>query len=304
MTIPLLRTADEIAKSLRLPLYDEACAFRQRRHAYNVLQSTAPTLDAGGLPVVLVGGLLSTPWLFEPMRQWFDLAHCGPTIAPVGLGIDCGERTTAHLLQFLEKVARENDRPAMIVAHSRGGQFARAAAVRRPDLVRALITMGSPLNRLIGGLHPILKAEAAAIGMAGTLGAPRLMRYACLNGQCCRELRKDLTRPFPQSVPFLSIFSYSDTVVDWRSSLDPFARHRHIPTTHLGLLYSFDAVADELGRILYADRVAARTTPVRRSRNTRRVTTPSLRHRIQQAQNESPTEPKGRLPLDPNPWRK
>ncbi len=135
------------------------------------------------------------------------------------------------------------------MAHSRGGQFARACAVRRPDLVHGLITLGSPLNSLIGGVHPLVKTAAVAFAVAGTAGVPGLIRSGCLHGRCCRGLRQDLVRSFPPDVPFLSVFSRMDSVVDWRSSLDPDARHRHVTTTHLGLLYAFDVLAEELIRL-------------------------------------------------------
>lgn len=249
MAIDLLSAADRFATALHVPLYEEARALRLRQLAHDLVRSTAPPLDAGGLPVLLVGGLLDTPWLLEPLSDWFDLLHCRPTLAPVGFGVDCGERTTGRVLRALEELVLGTGRPALIVAHSRGGQFARAAAVRRPDLVHALITLGSPLNRLLGGAHPLVRAEAVAFGVAGTLGAPGLMRYGCLHGRCCRTLREDLVRSFPPDVPFLSVFSRTDRVVDWRSSLDPGARHRHVRTTHVGLLYAFDVLAEELTRL-------------------------------------------------------
>ena len=249
MTIDLLSAADRFATALHVPLYEEARGLRQRQQAHNLVRAMAPPLDAGGLPVVLIGGLLDTPWLLEPLSDWFDLLRCRPTLAPVGFGVDCGERTTVRVLRALEELVHDTGRPALIVAHSRGGQFARAAAVRRPDLVHALITLGSPLTRLLGGAHPLVQAEAVAFGVAGTLGAPGVMRYGCLHGRCCRTLREDLTKPFPPDIPFLSVFSHTDQVVDWRSSLDPGARHRHVPTTHVGLLYAFDVLSEELIRL-------------------------------------------------------
>jgi hypothetical protein len=62
-------------------------------------------------------------------------------------------------------------------------------------------------------------------------------------------LRDDLWGPFPEQVPFLSVFSRHDEVVPWQASLDPAARHREIPTTHRGLITSpaaFQLLAHEL----------------------------------------------------------
>jgi hypothetical protein len=62
-------------------------------------------------------------------------------------------------------------------------------------------------------------------------------------------LREDLWGPFPDQVPFVSVFSRHDEVVFWQASLDPAARHREIVTTHRGLITSPAAlrlIADEL----------------------------------------------------------
>jgi pimeloyl-ACP methyl ester carboxylesterase len=116
---------------------------------------------------------------------------------------------------------------AVIIAHSRGGQFARPVAVRRPELVRGLITLGSPLTRLPGARPPVL-LKVLGLGVVGSLGVPGLLRVSCLWGECCRPLRNDLMDLFPSDVPFLSVFSRHDEVVPWESSLDPAARHREI----------------------------------------------------------------------------
>ncbi|HET9256727.1 MAG TPA: alpha/beta hydrolase, partial [Pseudonocardiaceae bacterium] len=148
---------------------------------------------------------------------------------------------------------------AVIIAHSRGGQFARPVAVRRPELVRGLITLGSPLNRLLG-LHPLVMLKVLGLGVAGSLGIPGLFRASCLWGECCRPLRDDLWGPFPDQVPFLSVFSRHDDVVPWQASLDPAARHHEIPTTHRGLITSpaaFQLLARELTLIMNQEPEAA-----------------------------------------------
>ncbi len=95
----LLSAAERSANALHLPLRDEAHTFLRRRQARDRLRSVAVPLDAGGLPVMLVGGLFGTSWLLEPLWEWFDLVHCHPTVAPIRWGVDCGERTTVRYWQ-------------------------------------------------------------------------------------------------------------------------------------------------------------------------------------------------------------
>jgi hypothetical protein len=123
--------------------------------------------------------------------------------------------------------------------------------VRRPELLRGLITLGSPLNRLLG-VHLAVLVKVLGLGAGGSLGIPGLFRASCLWGQCCRPLREDLWGPFPDQVPFVSVFSRHDEVVAWQASLDPAARHHEIATTHRGLITSpaaFQLLAEELAQL-------------------------------------------------------
>ena len=207
-----------------------------------------PCVDLAGLPVLVVGGLASSPRILSPLRDWLDRLGCRVLLAPAQCGIACGQRAAIAVEEALARHVDATGERAVIIAHSRGGQFARPVAVRRPELLRGLITLGSPLNRLLG-VHPLALVKVLGLGVGGSLGVPGLFRASCLWGQCCRPLRDDLWGPFPDQVPFRSVFSRHDEVVPWQASLDPAARHREIPTTHRGLITSpaaFQLLAHEL----------------------------------------------------------
>lgn len=213
-----------------------------------------PPCDVGGVPVLVVGGLGSHPNWLRPMADWLHRLGARSRLAPVRYGIGCGEAITGSVEQALERHVEETGEPAIVIGHSRGGQFARALAVRRPELHRGIITLGSPLNRMLG-VHPLVKAQVAALGLAGTLGVPGVLRAGCLWGECCRRLRADLVGPFPDTIPFVSMFSRTDERVDWRASLDPAADHVEVSATHNGLILNPDclvAVAVHLHEIVTA----------------------------------------------------
>jgi pimeloyl-ACP methyl ester carboxylesterase len=250
--LPDLGVIRRLTDALHLPLWQEARALTQRRQIVSHPLWQNPPLDAGGLPVLLVGGLGSTPRVLAPLQDLLHRFNCRSLIAPVRLGVGCGEATTAAVERALLRLVEATDERVVIIAHSRGGQFSRAVAVRHPSLVRGLITLGSPLNRLLA-IHPLLRAEVTVLGLAGYLGIPGLMSPSCLWGRCCAQLRLDIAGPFPASVPFVSLYSREDKVVDWRSCLDPAARIRHVSATHGGLLWapaSLEAVSEELADIL------------------------------------------------------
>jgi triacylglycerol lipase len=247
----LQRRIRRLADALHAPLWQEAKALTQRHEVRQHEMWRNPPLDCRGMPVLLVGGMASTPKVLSPLQDLLHRYNCRCMIAPIKFGIGCGEATTRAVEHALARLVDATDEPAVIIAHSRGGQFSRAAAVRWPDHVRALITLGSPLNRLLA-VHTLLKLEATMLGIGGTLGVPGLMKFGCLWGECCAPLRTDLAGPFPESVRFLSLFSRDDRVVDWRSCLDPAARLREVSASHSGMIWapaSLAAITEELAEI-------------------------------------------------------
>jgi pimeloyl-ACP methyl ester carboxylesterase len=246
------RWAGRAAAGLGQPVVQEVAALVRSKANPESPVWPDPPFDAGGLPVLLVGGLASTRQSMLPLHDWLGSLNFRPAISPIRYGVDCGERTAVQVADALAGLADATGRRCALVAHSRGGHFARAVAVRHHDLVECLLTLGSPVNRMLG-IHPLLLVQVCALGLMGALGVPGLMRPSCLYGACCRSLREDLLAPFPTQVPFVSIYSRDDRLVDWRSCLDPDARHREVRTTHGGLVCSTAAlttVAEELHRVL------------------------------------------------------
>ena len=241
-TGPLAR----LSASWYLPFSPEFRDLTETRHSHPPWQN--PPVDRAGRPIVGVGGRASGRRDLGPMQDWLERIGARTLLAPTQHGVDCGQRTAAAVTDALTRHVDATGERAVIVAHSRGGQFARPVAVRRPELVRGLITLGSPLTRLLGA-HPFVLLEVLGLGVIGSLGIPGLMRFSCLWGDCCRPLREDLMGTFPVDVPFVSVFSRTDEVVPWQASLDPAARHREVCTTHRGLIASpvaFQALAQEL----------------------------------------------------------
>ncbi|MET9633553.1 alpha/beta hydrolase [Lentzea sp. NPDC006480] len=237
---------------LHLPLLHEAKALAQRAEIKIHPLWTAPSLDAQDQPLLLIGGLCSTAQLLEPLHDLMVRLNFRCQLAPTGLGIGCGEALVRRSEDKLERLVHATGRPAIIVGHSRGGQIGRVLATRRPDLTRGLITLGSPLTRLLG-VNPWLFAQLSVIAMVGSLGVPGLLRASCGWGSCCAQLRRDLAGIFPGNVPFTSIYSRGDRIVDWRSCLDPAARHREVDSAHGALTWSprsLVALVDELTEML------------------------------------------------------
>ena len=143
-----------------------------------------------------------------------------------------------------------SEQKVAIIGQSRGGNFARVLAVRRPDLVSGIVALGSPqLDPL--AVHPLVRAPVLAVGALGTLGVPGLFRHSCRNGHCCECFWRDMEADFPSGVGYVSIYSRSDGIVDWHACLDPAAEHVEIQASHCGMAVSAQAyrtVAEALAR--------------------------------------------------------
>lgn len=225
-----------------------------------------PAAWRGSGPVVLVGGFCATDLMLGPMRRWLERLGYTVVTHTLGAGMGCAGRSARDLDDTMRRVADEHGEPVRVVAHSRGGQFARAAvraAARAGEPPAALVTLGTPLR--LYGANRVLLLQAAAVAALGSLGAPGLARIACLYGPCCAEFRDELREPVP--VPVTAVFSREDTAVPWRVSVDPSARNVEVPGSHLGLLVDPPAL-----------RVVADALAARRPGRTGEVVTVPRRH--------------------------
>lgn len=180
-------------------------------------------------PVVLVGGVGTTDFGLETMRRRLTALGYRVAVHTTGIGTGCGADSVGKLRRVIERM--DDGDGVFLVAHSRGGQFARAATVAGAP-VRALVTLGTPFDPY--RLSAPLLALGFALGAVGSLGFPGLATLGCLYGDCCAEFRAALRTPV--RVPFTSIFTRGDRVVPWRSSLDDGAVNVEVSGGHLGLL--------------------------------------------------------------------
>jgi pimeloyl-ACP methyl ester carboxylesterase len=207
-----------------------------------------------GLPVFLIPGYLAGDPLFEPMARALRAAGYRPASSGVRLNVGCASAMFGPLEARLEAlVARTGGQRAFVVGQSRGGGFAKWLGVRRPDLVAGVVTLGSPLLDPLA-LNLLMLVNVGLVGALGTLGLPGLLSTSCLRPEgCCAPVWRELARPLPEDVPFASIYSRSDGVVDWRACLDPHARHVQVESSHCGMLFNVEvmqAIGAELAAVV------------------------------------------------------
>jgi pimeloyl-ACP methyl ester carboxylesterase len=185
-------------------------------------------------PVLLLPGYMAGDESLGLMTTWLRRTGRRPYRAGIRWNVSCAAKMTDTLLARLEEIAAEEESRVAIVGQSRGGLFARVLAVRRPELVSGIVTLGSAhLDPL--AVHPIVRLQIHALGLLGTLGAPGVFSASCLRGKCCAGVSDDLAGPFPGEVEFVSLYSRSDGIIDWRTCLDPAARCIEIDSSHCGM---------------------------------------------------------------------
>jgi triacylglycerol lipase len=203
-----------------------------------------------GAPVLLVPGFLAGDVSLGVMARWLSRMGYRPCRAGMRANVDCTSRALERLDGQLMRFAEGLGQRVTIVGQSRGGSMARILAVRRPELVAGVICLGSPLVDPLA-VHPFVRAQVGAVALLGTMGMRGMFSYACQFGSCCRQARADATAPWPQQVAFTAVYSRSDGIVDWRSCLDPHARHVEVRSSHVGMSVNpavFAVVAEALGQ--------------------------------------------------------
>jgi pimeloyl-ACP methyl ester carboxylesterase len=253
-----------------------------------------PRTNTGdGMAVLLIPGLLAPDRSLGLLARYLKRHGFTPRRAGITSNVDCSEREAKRLERRLERAYAETGRRVAVVGQSRGGVFGRTLAVRRPDLVGAVIGMGSPLMDPLTNIHPLLHLQLELLARLGDRKVPRLASHKCLDrdiiaqlgdmagrgritrtlvkqlakrepGDCCTEFWSDFRAPFPEDVTYLSIWSRLDGVVNPKACHDPSARLLEVRSSHCGMAFNrhvYRALLDELGAVatreVAVDRLAA-----------------------------------------------
>jgi len=203
------------------------------------LLSAQRFLPAGdGHPVLVLPGFLAGAPSTAPLRAFLRnlgyRAHCWK------LGYNMGYSRSVHD-QMRDRVAQLADRygrKLSLIGWSLGGVYARELARERPDLVRFVVSMGSPFRG-----HPSSSHAQRAFDWFS------LVPYA--------ELPEDMLAglPVPPPVPTTALYSRGDGIVAWQSTVEVSDRldveNIHVGGAHFGFGFNpraLFAIADRLAQ--------------------------------------------------------
>lgn len=201
------------------------------------LMSRLPRGD--GHPVIVLPGFLASDGSTRPLRGLLkDLGYASHAWG-MGRNMHFNNDREIELLNLLERVHDEYEDKVSLIGWSLGGVFAREIAKARPDMVRSVITLGSPIR------SPRDHSNATHVydRVNGTPEAHEIERIENLN--------------VPPLVPTTSIYSKTDGIVSWQGSVqdphpdNPFTENIEIPASHFGIgvnPLAMYAIADRLAQ--------------------------------------------------------
>lgn len=183
---------------------------------------SAPRGD--GHPVLVLPGFTTTDRSTGVLRRY--LARMGHDVRAWELGRNLGPRAIGRqgekLIARLEEIHETTGKKVSLVGWSLGGILARQLSRRRPDLVRQIVTLGSPF--------------------AGDPRSTNVWRlYEMMSGQRMKDpdTQAQLAESFEAPpVPSTAIFSKYDGIVAWKSCIEPKSDttdNIEVPGSHCGL---------------------------------------------------------------------
>ncbi|MBZ5741316.1 esterase/lipase family protein [Nocardioides mangrovi] len=210
-----------------------------------------------GDPVLLVPGFLAGDGTLALMARSLRAQGFRTYRSHIHANIGCTLSAAAQLEARLETIALRRESRVQIVGHSLGGMLARGIAVRRPDLVSNIVTLGSPMLAP-GAHHASLSASLELLVRLSRAGVPGLMAEDCVAGACARRSFDESRTALPADVGFTAVYSRRDGIVDWRACIDPLAHAVEVTASHLGMAWDprvLDVVSGSLLRAADASAV-------------------------------------------------
>ena len=154
-----------------------------------------------GHPVLTLPGFLASDLSMVPMRRYLKELGYDTQAWKMGRNFGGVSSKRGALRDLLTGIHEQTGRKVSLVGWSLGGIYARDLALQLPDMVRAVITLGSPFANDIRATN-----------------ATRL--YEALSGEAVDdnpEIRQAIAGDLP--VPATSIYSRTDGIVNWHTNL-------------------------------------------------------------------------------------
>jgi triacylglycerol lipase len=188
-----------------------------------------------GDAVVIVPGFLGNDWYLVEMYLWLQRMGYKPYFSRIGHNATCPDKLIHRLMNTVNRAYADTGRPVHLIGHSFGGVLARGVAVRKPERIASLTTMGSPFAGI--RVNPwVLWAIGQVRKRAHRRGRDA---KACFTDACACGFLCTMNNYFPSSIMQTAIYTRSDGVVDWEACInnDPDTDYE-VSGTHIGLAWN------------------------------------------------------------------
>lgn len=207
----------------RSRLFRELLGLLELPRLFLAIPSLARQPRGDGDPVLVLPGYGAGDISTIPLQMY--LRFLGYRARGLGSSARSGDvpKLLLRAIKRIAELARKTGRRVHLVGWSLGGFLAREAARERPDLVRQIITLGTPV---IGG--PKYTALARAFERRG------------IDVEAIAARIEERNR-LPLATPVTALYSRNDAVVAWEACIDsycPRVEHIEVHTTHLGFGFS------------------------------------------------------------------
>ena len=197
----------------------------------------APVFYGVGVPhgdgsaVIVIPGFLTTDLYLYEFRSWLKRVGYHPYMSRIGRNAECFSVLHERLKQTIDRAYAETGRKVHLVGHSLGGVLGLSAAVRWPDKVASVVTLGSPFRGIRS--HPLALE-------AGELVRRQIERQpGCFTSTCSCAASRSMQRPPAATIPVTTIYTKTDGVVDWRyCRTDDPTNNFEVKGTHIGLAFN------------------------------------------------------------------
>ena len=180
-----------------------------------------PEDKGDGHPVLVLPGFMASAQSTLLLRKFID--KIGYTAYDWDIGRNYGKvEYLDRLIEQVELLYQTHQQKVSLIGWSLGGVYARQIAKERTDIVRQMITMGSPFQAVNDANHASWLHKLINIGKKG------------------QEVDADFLSsiPEPAPVPTTAIYSKQDGVVPWMACMETEEDHFHqnvqVRSSHLG----------------------------------------------------------------------
>jgi triacylglycerol lipase len=215
-----------------------------------IVGERVPQPDPSDLaPVLLVPGFISGDFSLTVLARHLRRNGHRTFASRLGANLGCTDAMVDRLIARLAAVAADEGRRTALVGHSRGGMIAKLAAQRRPDLVASVVVLSAPVTGTLS-VAPHVRKQLEMLFRLQARGFERVIGQDCVTGECAARIAEELDQPFPADVPYASLYSPLDAIIDWHTCLDPAAELIEMAASHTGMATDpavLDAVLDWVG---------------------------------------------------------